>query len=284
MFLEMEPNKKGVIVFIGIILATILLPFIINWLILQPCKFQFVGNDVDWLSFWGSYIGAIISAGVAFVILAIQYRQSQNENRKNRKLQIDVIEYQQKRQWLNDLKIKCTQYFDGFDADSLELIVNSFYNEESEENIKKTLKALSDKKNNSSFSFGIMFPPPSFLDAEERKILSELNTYSTTYLIVLYDIIWLYDLCLRNKILGTQPEEDELHNNVCKFKWGVDSFAISLFGTVKPNLIETASPKAYYKRIAKSCLRKIDELENVQNKLAELIDYEERKINKIIQL
>ena len=277
-------NKKNIIVLIGIILVAILLPFIINWLILLPSKFKFVGDGVDWLTFWGGYIGAIISAGVAFVILAIQYRQSQNENRKNRKLQIDVIEYQQKRQWLNDLKIKCTQYFDGFDADSLELIVNSFYNEESEENIKKTLKALSDKKNNSSFSFGIMFPPPSFLDAEERKILSELNTYSTTYLIVLYDIIWLYDLCLRNKILGTQPEEDELHNNVCKFKWGVDSFAISLFGTVKPNLIETASPKAYYKRIAKSCLRKIDELENVQNKLAELIDYEERKINKIIQL
>ena len=185
---------------------------------------------------------------------------------------------------MNDLKLKCTEYFDGFDVDSLELIVNSFCNEEAEENIKKTLKTLCDKKNNSSFLFGIMFPPPSCLDAEETKILSELKAHSTTYLIVLYDIIWLYELCLRNDILGTQQNEAEQHNTVCKIKWGVDSFAISLFGTVKPNLIDTASPKAYYKRIAKSCLRKIDELENVQNKLAELIDYEERKINKIIQL
>lgn len=277
-------NKKNIIVLIGIILVAILLPFIINWLILLPSKFKFVGDGVDWLTFWGGYIGAIISAGVAFIILAIQYKQNQKENYKNRKLQINVIEYQQKKQWLNDLKLKCTEYFDSFDVDSLEIIVNSFYNEDSEENIKKTLKVLCDKKNNSSFSFGIMFPPPLCLDAEETKILSELKAHSTTYLIVLYDIIWLYELCLRNKILGTQQNEEEQHNTVCKIKWGEDSFAISLFGVVKPNLAETASPKTYYKRIAKCCLNKIINLETIQNKLAELIDYEESKINKIIQV
>ena len=89
-------NKKNIIVLIGIILVAILLPFIINGLILLPSKFKFVGDDVDWLTFWGGYIGAIISAGVAFVILAIQYKQNQKENYENRNLQINVIEYQQK--------------------------------------------------------------------------------------------------------------------------------------------------------------------------------------------
>ena len=100
--------KNSILIIIGILII-VLIPAIINFIILQPSRFKFVGTSVDWLIFWGSYLGAIISAGVAFIILYIQRKdnekaneanEKQNElnrinneelNNLNRKLQIKVI-------------------------------------------------------------------------------------------------------------------------------------------------------------------------------------------------
>lgn len=75
-------------------LTVIVIPFIANFLLQIPAFTDIVGNNTDWLSFWGDYLGAVISATVAFLILKVQYDQNKKENTNNRNLQISVLRYQ----------------------------------------------------------------------------------------------------------------------------------------------------------------------------------------------
>ena len=67
------------------ILVILILPFAINFILLIPTFTKIVGDNTTWLSFWGSYLGSIISAGVAFVILHIQRKDTNAQNANNRK-------------------------------------------------------------------------------------------------------------------------------------------------------------------------------------------------------
>lgn len=86
-----------------IAVLVLVLPVVINFVLQIPAFTQTVGDSETWLSFWGGYLGAIISASVAFIILAIQSRQNKEENQNNRKLQINVIRHQQEQAWLHDI-------------------------------------------------------------------------------------------------------------------------------------------------------------------------------------
>lgn len=86
-----------------IVILVLVLPVVVNFTLQIPAFAPIVGNSESWLSFWGGYLGAIISAGVAFVILAIQYRQNKEENLRNRQLQINVIKHQQEQAWLHNI-------------------------------------------------------------------------------------------------------------------------------------------------------------------------------------
>lgn len=96
-------------------LLFLVLPVVINFVLLIPAFTPIVGDNTIWLGFWGSYLGAIISAGVAFVILAIQHKQNREENKRNRELQINVIKHQQEQARLNsiiDILAKMITYTD----------------------------------------------------------------------------------------------------------------------------------------------------------------------------
>ena len=88
-----------------IIILIIILPTMVNLILVtpSPCSLTIAGNNVDWLSFWGCYLGAIISTGSAFIILAVQYKQNHIENSKNRELQKNVLLYQQEREQLHSI-------------------------------------------------------------------------------------------------------------------------------------------------------------------------------------
>lgn len=80
----------------------LIIPLIINKVILLPAMFDVVGEGTDWLSFWGAYLGSIISAAVAFIILYIQKRENDKQNETNRQLQYNILKYQQEQSYLND--------------------------------------------------------------------------------------------------------------------------------------------------------------------------------------
>lgn len=278
----MAQDKKYIYawIIIAIILAT---PIIINWLILKPSFFEYIGTGVDWLSFWGSYLGAIISAGVALAILYIQRKDNEKQNEENRTLQINVLKHQQKTQWLNELKSKCLEYYLGFD-------INALVDFKSSINISATtqkdsfdiLKELCDKKNSSAFSFGLMFPPQGYLDEKESKFLATLKDYSNIYNVALFDIIWLCQLIEKNIDIGSCDKQIELHRNNCKLKWGKESKAIEYFENGPTNLFESADSKIFYKNAINYCIITNINIKEVQKTLVALIDYEQEVINKIL--
>lgn len=66
--------KNSRVIMLCLIIGTmmVILPIAINfisWCTL-PCEKDFVaGNEGDWIGFWGSYIGALLGAGVTFYVL-----------------------------------------------------------------------------------------------------------------------------------------------------------------------------------------------------------------------
>lgn len=129
--------------------VVILLPIVLYFIIQQPCGFDAIGGAEApkvWLGFWGGYIGAIISASVAFFILDKQIKtnkkeneanrtanETQNEvnrianeeqNAANRAIQLKTAEYQQKLQWLNDFKKVSAEYIAVFNNNNLVVAQN----------------------------------------------------------------------------------------------------------------------------------------------------------------
>lgn len=98
-----------------ILLAIIImigLPYILNSIMMKEQLFNYIGKDTDWLSFWGAYLGAIISSAVAFIILFDTRRQ----NNANRNTQLNLVIYQQEKDRLNDLKIASVKFSNLFDT------------------------------------------------------------------------------------------------------------------------------------------------------------------------
>lgn len=128
-------NKSTTVLLIVGILIVLLLPALINWLILQPRIINYVGTDVDWLMFWGSYLGAVISAGVAFIILFIQRTdnekqneqnrvENQCENNNNRTLQLNILKYQQQSHWLDIFRAASLDYCHTFNNNDVIMVAN----------------------------------------------------------------------------------------------------------------------------------------------------------------
>lgn len=276
------------------ILVILILPGIINLVLLIPRFFPIVGDEIDWLSFWGGYIGAIISAGVAFAILHIQRKDNEKQNEENRTenkkqneanrtLQINVLKHQQKTQWLNELKGKCLEYYLGFDINALIDFKGSInISATTQKDSFDTLKVLCEKKNSSAFSFGLMFPPQEYLDEKEYEFLATLKDYSNIYNVALFDIIWLCQLIEKNIDIGSCDKQIELHRNDCKLKWGKESKAIEYLENEPINLFESADSKIFYKNAINYCITTNINIEDVQKTLVALIDYEQEVINRIL--
>lgn len=105
-----------------------LVPLALYFLIAMPCGFDAVGGEnapTVWLGFWGGYMGAMISAAVAFFILRKQLEQNHEENEKNRQLQINVIKYEQQQKELLNLKLALMNYIQSFKMSEIILVIKN---------------------------------------------------------------------------------------------------------------------------------------------------------------
>lgn len=134
----------------------ILAPIILNFILQIPALTTIVGNNVDWLSFWGGYLGAVLSSLVAFVILILQLRQNHKENEDNRianskanqannKLQLNILKYQQETQWLNMFREVCSEYICMYNYNDLAAIVNMIRENTYPMDIINSIKELFDR-------------------------------------------------------------------------------------------------------------------------------------------
>lgn len=110
----MEWGKKHIALIITIVLIiALILPLGINALYLISTDCEVLHKPSEWTTFWGGYLGAIISAAVAFIILYIQrkdneqqikdaQKDNETQNKANRNLQINTLKYQQEQIRLNN--------------------------------------------------------------------------------------------------------------------------------------------------------------------------------------
>ena len=110
----MEWIKKHIALIIAIVLIVVLvLPLGINALYLISTDCEVLHKPSEWTTFWGGYLGAIISAAVAFIILYIQrkdneqqikdaQKDNETQNKANRNLQINTLKYLQEQIRLNN--------------------------------------------------------------------------------------------------------------------------------------------------------------------------------------
>ena len=110
----MEWIKKHTTLFVVIVIAfALVLPIGVNALYFLDTDYEILHKPSEWTTFWGSYLGAIISAAVAFIILHIQRMDNEKQiedahidneiqNIANRNLQINTLKYQQEQICLNN--------------------------------------------------------------------------------------------------------------------------------------------------------------------------------------
>ena len=258
-----------------VVLLIIIIPIFINFVLLIPALTNIVGDNTDWLSFWGSYLGSIISAGVAFFILAIQYRQNKKENERNRNLQINVIKHQQELEQLHSIiKISSDLILSVNPIEIMRLsrqigIINSSL-------MLERLRDIVLKVENHEKELSL------YIDADRRvknkNLVLKIGNYTFNYITVLKDIENLIVIFNRyNNDLKTDDFKDtglfgenvtiELQNVILEYEI-----------TKKTNLSYVDCRSIAIKRIEQI----IDLQSNLQNEITDYIESEKKRINQIL--
>ena len=140
----------------------------------MPTSQLSVGTLQDWMAFWGSYLGATISALVAFIILGIQrkdhqqevsqarfenqiqyakdrhkhlndnlriIKEIQQEYAKTRGALSNLLAHQQEVQWLGDLRKTLANYISAYGENEEKDIINSIQSS-SFESIQQKIKEI----------------------------------------------------------------------------------------------------------------------------------------------
>lgn len=264
-----------------VVIPIIIAPILINWLLLKPKIFDFVGDDSTWLNFWGTYIGTVLSTMVAFYVLYKQMEQNHTENRNNRELQISILEYQIKSQWLTELKSKMADVYNAFSQNDLTMLGDSYGFYDKIPYIVKEIKRISDKMKDADFAKGLLFPKD--IDRNESKFLARLHGYEEEFNALLEDLNWLARLSdndkfrtdsnFRNELIQHYKERARQFNNIKSRR----AWELIDFGATKISIITIAN------------LRIKEGIENISPDeimfvISKLIDYEQEKINKILNI
>lgn len=298
-------KKHPIITTIIVITIVLVLPLCINVITKVKIDCNILQEPSEWTKFCGEYLGTIISAVVAFIILYVQRNDNKEQNSKNRienealneknrsenkkqnqanrQLQLSILKYQQEMQWLKELKIKCIEYINGFDKNGVVNITSLMLNDDyryNKNNIEKLLEQLCAKKNNSEFSFRLMFD---MFDEQEQHIIKDLDYYSNLYKVILYDLSWLYNNIYEGIEIGTE-DKYKMHNETCLKQYKQNSVAVYFLETTNYSTFDYANSRSLYNKAIKVCLNKVFELNNIKNRLLELVNYEHNKINRIITI
>lgn len=120
-----------------VIVIILIAPVFLNFIILIPAFSPIVGSNSEWLSFHGSYIGSVISSMITLLVLykQLQYNHEENEetrrenqtvNEKNRHLQLNILKYEQERQWLQEMRSACINNIDSYNLNDIREVCTAF--------------------------------------------------------------------------------------------------------------------------------------------------------------
>ena len=261
-----------------IILIVVFTPLIINWLILRPAFFKIVGEDTDWLGFWGAYIGTILSSVIAFYVLHKQLEQNHVENRNNRNLQISILIYQTKSQWLTELKSKMVDFYNAFSQNDI-IMLGDCFGRNDKTYIIKEIKRISDKMKDADIAKGLLLPKnPDYM---EYKCIFKLQVYAEELYALLDDFNWLTHMYDNDKFRTDRATRNNLTQ---KFKERARQY-LHIKSQRTWNLIDLDAERInLYYVVNRRINEGINNMppEKISQIILELIDHEQEKINKII--
>ena len=137
----MEWAKKHIALIITIVLIiALILPLGINALYLISTDCEVLHKPSEWTMFWGGYLGAIISAAVAFIILHIQQKENDKQNDTNRNIQINTIKYQQELSRLDNFITTASKLIEAINPIALKTLCKQIQRD----NVSQIEKALLD--------------------------------------------------------------------------------------------------------------------------------------------
>ena len=141
-------------------------------------------GDERWMTSWGGYLGAVISSAIAFVILYIQRRDNEKQNEDNRKLQLNILIYQQERARLDNLQRMFTEFINLNGFNDLLDIARHIENGHTHEAMN-VLRIPFDKGANATAMFSMEFM---LVDKESHQVGRYVDWYTKKSSRMLMDI------------------------------------------------------------------------------------------------
>lgn len=188
-------------------LIILLLPITLNFILLIPSFTTIVGDEIVWLSFWGGYLGAIISTATAFIILYIQQKENKSENKKNRTdnetqndlnrveneklnranrlLQLNIMKYYQQSHWLDNFRNAGLEYCKALNNNDFVLISNMMWN--NPQDAFNLIKVLFDNIYTAQANFAFMRKQ----DERSRVLAEYIGGKAQSYRNSLNDLQWI---------------------------------------------------------------------------------------------
>ena len=131
------------------VVAILLIPIFLNFLLrIDLCPV--IQNDTTpalWLTFWGSYIGAVLSSGIAFYVLY-----------KSRKDQFSSLAYQLEKEEIDKAMSSAINYIQIYNENNLKMIYNTWRRTNDKVSCQENIRELMDFAFIKFTSFTIRYP------------------------------------------------------------------------------------------------------------------------------
>lgn len=89
---------------LGLVVLALVIPIILNCVLSISSNFHVLGDEELWLSFWGSYGGALIGSFITLIALFMTLSQNDKSNKHTRAQQVSILRAQFRQKWVDDLK------------------------------------------------------------------------------------------------------------------------------------------------------------------------------------
>lgn len=180
------------------ILIILVVPVLLNYIVLIPAFAPIVGDSSDWLSFHGDYIGAVIASLITLYVLykQLQHNHEENEktrrenqavNEKNRQLQLNILKYEQEKQWLQEMRTACVNNICSYNNNDVMEICNSFHFSPDIKIILPKIKALMDRLVQTDTAVGFLMSITN-IDKSSTDFNGHRETAYTSYMRMIKDI------------------------------------------------------------------------------------------------
>ena len=268
----MEWAKKHIALIITIVLIiALILPLGINALYLISTDCEVLHKPSEWTMFCGCYIGAIISAAVAFIILHIQRKENEEQNKANRTLQKNTLKYQLEQSRLDNFMSIASELITAIDPIALKTICRQLQND----NVGLIEKKILDSINYIQRVRLQFFLYLSESDLRQKCLGENANNITSEFLDAMWDIQNLLSLIAVSDIPITCQLLKEYAENVDNDRMS-DNLKKAIL-EYKPSKYEGAKLEWEWEGIAITC---VDFVQDNSNSLYKLIDdfvSEERK-------